>query len=261
MAENVTMAEERTHRFFGMRMPLRLLCLRLWFWAVVISIVILFFGTTNPLTRLIHAGTLALGLFTGLLFLHGLYLTRRWTRIPILAFAMLFLGWVFFAGRPYDVAGLRTAYLSRLRAFTGTRYVWGGETHFGVDCSGLARTALWEAMVVEGVREGNPRLLGPLLWNFWGKDISARAMGEGVYGFTRNVGSTTKLAGDSKLITQPGDLGVTEDGVHVLIYLGDGQWIEANPDDGRVVINAATADSPRAYFNDAITIMRWRMLE
>src|SRR5580658_7227415 len=42
-------------------------------------------------------------------------------------------------GKPYDVHALRIAYVDRLRAYVGVKYVWGGENMLGVDCSGLVR--------------------------------------------------------------------------------------------------------------------------
>jgi len=48
---------------------------------------------------------------------------------------------------------------------------------------------------------------------------------------------------------------------HVLIYYGKGRWIEANPEDGKVVINPAPRTSKRSYFNARVTLVRWRFLE
>lgn len=151
-------------------------------------------------------------------------------------------------------------YRACLCSFRGTRYVWGGETHIGIDCSGVARTALCDALLLEGLREGNPRLLGATLWRFWWRDMSARDMGEGKYHYTRHVGAVKQLAGMDTRPLVVGDLAVSSRGEHVLIYIGERQWIEANPGDGRVAVNRADVQSPRFYFAHPMNICRWTSL-
>jgi cell wall-associated NlpC family hydrolase len=85
-------------------------------------------------------------------------------------------------------------------------------------------------------------------------------MHDGYRGYTLPVGHAEHLAGYANPTLHPGDLAVTEDRSHVMIYLGDRQWIEANPEDGRVVINTASRNSTRGYFNTPVSIVRWRFL-
>ena len=46
--------------------------------------------------------------------------------------------------------------------------------------------------------------------------------------------SDSVISSDSSRL-RPGDLAVTEDGVHVMAFLGDQRWIEADPDAKRVL--------------------------
>jgi hypothetical protein len=91
--------------------------------------------------------------------------------------------------------------------------------------------------------------------------MSARDMLRGKYGYTRVVGHADKLAGYPTLMLEKGDMAITDNGVHVMIYYGDGKWIEASPDDQKVVINEATADSKRAWFRTPVTFARWTILD
>lgn len=213
----------------------------------------------TPVRGLIVATTV-FGLFTLSVLLRNLIRFRR-TMIILVFFITVGIAVFTLGGQEPDAEGMRKAYASQLNRFSGTPYFWGGETRWGIDCSGLARTALWKAMVSEGIRERNPRLFGPMLWRFWWRDIGARAMGEETYGYTRVIGHADKLAGYDTSELKPGDLAVVG-GTHVLIYVGGGKWIEASPEDRRVVTNSAPVHSKRAWFNaHNVTLVRWWLLE
>lgn len=211
--------------------------------------------------RILLLVTLFFTIFTGFVFLSRYIGNHPNVLYPIVVLFFLVMLWGALANKPYDSQALRDAYQRRLEEFVGVKYVWGGESTFGVDCSGLARTALWQGMLRQGVKEANPRLLGSMLWNFWWHDVSARDMLRGKYGYTRPMGKTDKLAGYTNHDLKVGDLAITNDGVHVLVYYGDNKWIEASPDDKKVVINEATAGSRRPYFNMAVTLIRWRAFD
>ena len=211
--------------------------------------------------RGILAAMLLAGLFTAFLFILKLFSARPRALYPAIFIVGLFITWAVLANKPPDVASLRDHYKSRLRAFLGTRFRRGGETTRGIDCSGLARAAFWQAILFEGFEELNPRILGPNLWRFWWRDISAEAILEGEYGYTKVIGDAPKLAGHDHYWLEVGDMAVTSSGAHMLIYCGDGRWIEASPDDGKVVVNRATADSRRPYFNCRVTFVRWWLFQ
>ncbi len=214
---------------------------------------------TTPV-RLLLVGTVAFGAFTGLLYLIAYFTVQPKAIFPVAFFGALTLTWSILASKPPDVDMLRAGYMRRLSSFEGARFVRRGETNTGVDCSGLARAALWQTMMKQSIRQANPRLLGPMFWRFWWRDMSARAIGDGTYGYTRVVGYAPKLAGydTSKLL--PGDMAVASS-KHVMIYYGNGRWIEANPDERKVVINKAPARSKRRWFNTPVKLVRWWILE
>jgi hypothetical protein len=58
---------------------------------------------------------------------------------------------------------------------------------------------------------------------------------------------------------QPGDLAVTTDGVHILAYLGNTTWIEADPILGKVIKVSVPTDNP--WFNRPVAFIRWSWLE
>ena len=58
----------------------------------------------------------------------------------------------------------------------------------------------------------------------------------------------------------PGDLAVTSSGVHIMAYLGDQQWIEADPGVGRV-ITVASPTNDNSWFNTSMKIVRWRIFD
>jgi hypothetical protein len=58
----------------------------------------------------------------------------------------------------------------------------------------------------------------------------------------------------------PGDLAVAADGRHVLVYLREGKWIQANPVELKVTIGHAKRDQI-AWSDSFMTMHRWMVLE
>ena len=75
------------------------------------------------------------GLWAGALFLFW----QRIGRLALLVATACALIFVALPGSAGDGTSLRQAYVSSLSKYEGTKYVWGGEGRFGIDCSGLVR--------------------------------------------------------------------------------------------------------------------------
>lgn len=100
-------------------------------------------------------------------------LTRPDPILPVLAAIPFIL-----PGGEIDAGELRQDYVRRLSGFEGTKYHWGGEGSRGIDCSGLPRRALRDALLAYGFRHSN----GPGFRGYveqWWFDASAMALGEG----------------------------------------------------------------------------------
>ena len=55
-------------------------------------------------------------------------------------------------GNTADPSALSAAYIGCLKRYEGAKYVWGGETNRGIDCSGLVRCGLMDAYLHEGIQ-------------------------------------------------------------------------------------------------------------
>lgn len=214
----------------------------------------------NVPVRALLAGTFFFFIFTCLAFVFLAMNKPSVAAFPALFFLALFVLWAVLSNKPPNAESLRQIYYNRLHAYIGTPFVRGGETNLGIDPSGLARAALWQAMSREGIKEFNPRLLGSELWRFWWRDLSIGDIANGKYGYTRTIGHAPKLAGYDTTYLEVGDMAVAGDS-QVIIYYGREQWIEASPADRRVVVNKAPANSRRGYFNVPVRLVRWRILE
>ncbi len=182
---------------------------------------------------------------------------RLLRRAALLGVVLAGLGLLLPWGQP-DSSRLRIRYVERLESYLGAPYLWGGEHARGIDCSGLARRPLIEALRSEGIGGLRPRALREAL-ALWLFDASAGHLLEGYGGRTVRVAAAPSLNEAPHAMLQAGDLAVTDDGVHVLIYLGDQRWIEADPH-ARSVIVVEAPDADHFWLNQPVQLLRWRVL-
>ena len=214
----------------------------------------------NGLMRLMIASTIIIAIANIIINIYVLLKAYPKIVLPILIVFVIGIYWINSNSKPVKSSALRTVYINQLKSYVGTQYYWGGETRLGIDCSGLARTAFWQTMLAEGISKHNFHLLVPILWKFWWRDLSASDMEDGKYNYTKHIGKADKLAGYNNKNLSPGDIAIPGSS-HVLIYIGNNQWIEASPEDNKVVINKAIPNSKRSYFNMKVEFVRWWILE
>jgi cell wall-associated NlpC family hydrolase len=134
-----------------------------------------------------------------------------------------------------DADRLRQRFVEPLGQYDGVRYVYGGENHRGIDCSGLVRAAMVRALADESLAAGDPALLRAAL-QLWWRDTNAIQLGKGANGLTLPIADGAAIPMRAAQNPRPGDLAVTTSGSHVLACLGANRWIEADPDIMRVHI-------------------------
>jgi NlpC/P60 family len=220
--------------------------------AVIITVCLV--PVSSGMLRLAWLAALA-GLLVGLT---GLLWKRPVLRLMPGSLALLVCLPMVLPGRPLDQAALRMDYCHRLIALEGSNYFWGGEATHGIDCSGLPRKALRQAMLHQGLSTLNGLGVRSFLENWW-FDASAKALGQGYRQYTIRLPNKGTVRTMDTIGMHPGDLAVTADGIHVMVYLGDDQWIQADPGPGKVIIANARISSNK-WFNAPITTHRWRVL-
>jgi|UniRef100_UPI003783E963 cell wall-associated NlpC family hydrolase len=228
----------------------------LWCLALVAMAVIAFQPEANRASRLNTVG-LVLGLLVTCV---ACLWSKRRARMACLAglgaLASL-VAWPWSIHTPIQT--LRSSYVERLQTYEGCLYYWGGESHRGIDCSGLIRRGLIDACFYSGVANADLGLIQHGL-TLWWNDTSAKALGEEHQGLTKHLfdGPDLKTLDHKKL--QAGDIAVTDDGVHIMAYLGDETWIEADPGKLKVIkIHAPTTTN--GWFLHPIKILRWSLLQ
>jgi len=181
----------------------------------------------------------------------------RWVVLALVAFPMVWLCVIPAGG--VERGALRTSYIGALHSYLDTPYVWGGENHRGIDCSGLVRRGFRDALSAAAVRQVDAGLLRQAIVIWW-KDCSAQELGRGYGGRCRRVASAPSLNGLDHAALLPGDMAVTADGVHVLAYVGERRWISADPVAEKVTLDVAGL-STNDYLAVPVEIMRWRLME
>ena len=181
----------------------------------------------------------------------------RWKAVRISLFAVPLLFAILFClpAREIDRRELRDDYLSRLMKFEGTRYYWGGENGRGIDCSGLPRRALRDALFSYGIRHANGGAMRSAIENWW-FDASAKAVSEGyrAYALPLEIEGIISEMDFGDLLH--GDMAITDGGAHMLAYAGEGRWIQADPGLGSVAFQHGKND-PNSWFSVPVGVYRW----
>ena len=226
----------------------------LWLSALLLLIAVALYPVSNRWSRLLSVALLATVLL-GALALFWRRPVARWTLIAVITIAAALIAG---PGRNLpEVHVMRDDYLKGLQRYDGVTYFWGGENLRGIDCSGLVRRGLIDTLFVRGVRELHPGLIRESL-SLWWNDCTAKALGNGrLTTPVTDAPSINTLRHDQIL---PGDLAVTTDGLHVLAYLGNSTWIEADPGIHKVIkVQVPVEDN--GWFNTPVRIVRWRLLQ
>jgi hypothetical protein len=185
---------------------------------------------------------------------------RTWARrflLFVYVFLVVFIE--FPLPHPVDHESLRTAYCDALKSYTGRPYVWGGESYFGIDCSGLIRKSMEDALAWQGFTTFNPSWVRESFSLYW-HDTTARVIGEGYGGRTRLIAQCNTLNTFDDSILQPGDMAVTTSGIHIMAYLGNHTWIAADPDPNKVVL-FTVPEEKSSYFSTPMRLVRWKLLD
>jgi cell wall-associated NlpC family hydrolase len=187
-----------------------------------------------------------------------------WTRLclPLATLVVVLVSPFAYPSKAVDRDGLRQAYVASLQLYLGVPYVWGGETRLGLDCSGLMRRAWESALWKEGFRTRNPALWREAVFVWW-NDCSAKEIGRGYRGHVQVIGETPRLNDLSANSLQLGDLAVTGGGAHILAYLGNDLWIQADPNlvNGGDKVILTRRPSTNGWFHLRAQLRRWRLLD
>jgi hypothetical protein len=209
-----------------------------------------------------HDGALRYGLSLSLVTVWGSLLIlasrTRW-RWLLLALPILMAIPFCLPGKAYLTDDLRESYVNSMKRMEGVPYLWGGESRRGIDCSGLPRRALRQALLKEGWQRANGNAIREWAQQWW-YDSSARALGSGYRDFTRPLGISGTLRDIDPIGLLPGDLAITKDGRHVIVYVGNAEWIQADPGFWKVSLGKPATDS-NPWYDAEVVIHRWRIIE
>lgn len=221
-----------------------------WFAVLIAVVVVIAHPASIGILRVFIAAAIPI------LWLVGIVLLRRIKQLAVSVFVLGLAGILFalLPGRPIESATLRQTYTSHLRRYENAPYVWGGENRRGIDCSGLVRRALITSYTQLAITTLNPHAVRTAI-DMWWHDCTARALRDRYRNFTTPLFAAPAINSITHSLLMPGDIAVTSNGCHVLAYLGDHQWIEADPGILRVV--TVTVPTDNMWFTVPVHIMRW----
>ena len=226
---------------------------RVWIWIAILTTVVWLYPVDYQITRLALIAGTALT-WAGALVL---WWKRKLIRLALIAGASLPALATCLPDHAVDPDILAADYSRGLRCFRGVRYIWGGEKLLGIDCSGLVRKGFVWGQIFYGFRTLNGKPIRQAI-DLWWHDCSAEALRDGYRGWTTELFREDSVAGANHVRLRPGDLAVTADGVHVMAYLGNRTWIEADPDAHKVIEVALPTDNH--WFKTPVVFVRWKWL-
>lgn len=234
----------------------RRLSLLLWLLIPTTALALYFIPLSNRFTKICTLLVAAVA-WRGLFALTWPHRRLRWL-LPVLTlltavFLLLPARW---KAQPED---LRAGYTDALRDYDGVPYFWGGESRRGIDCSGLIRCGLMNALFRNGLNTADPGLIRQSLSHWW-NDTSADALGKQHRGLTKLLFQVRSINEMDHARLLPGDLAVTTNGVHILAYLGNGEWVQASPGAGRVVSSKVPVSND-GWFSQPVNVLRWEVLQ
>lgn len=181
-----------------------------------------------------------------------------WRNVFFLLNAVLLL-LLKFDGNSVSPDVIRKEYVKELIKYEGADYLWGGESEKGIDCSGLVRRGKMDADLKMGVTKFSPKLIKKAI-QLWFFDCSAEALKDGYMDLTKPVLIASNLNEMDYSRLREGDIMVTANGVHTMVYIGDSTWIAADPG-VKKVIRMKAPDQESVWFKMEARIVRWSELE
>jgi hypothetical protein len=130
----------------------------------------------------------------------GFLWQRKLWRMVLLALPVLGAVPFLLPEKPMNPEKLRTGYVAAMERMEGTLYLWGGESRWGIDCSGLPRRALRDALWEIGCDTGNGAAFRKWAEQWW-FDTSAKALGENYHPAAGDKRTTAKF-GQQRFFTR-----------------------------------------------------------
>lgn len=227
----------------------------IWVVSILVWFVLILFPVNSQLVRIVLIAMTIL-VWSGIIIFFRKIKIIRYILIALTAALILFL---LLPGSLPDIQIIRNKYVKVLTSYEGVYYFWGGENRIGIDCSGLVRRGLYETYFMLGLKTFNPALIRAGL-SLWWHDCSARAFMNGCEGRAVPLFTSPSINKMDSSALLPGDFAVTTDGIHMLAYLGNNVWIEADPGH-RKVLKVSVPVRNNFWFNHPVLLMRWHQLK
>lgn len=231
------------------------IAIRYHIFAIIALIITTFLLFINPINR--KSTNLLLIISLVVLWCYILFLNRKnkITKLTLIILTIILFSLLNLNGPDVDKEIIRSEYIKSLKKYEGAKYLWGGETSLGIDCSGLVRRGLIDTYIRIGIINISPQYIRKGFY-LWFNDLSAEALGNEYNNHTMLLLSNQTLNSTDYSKLKAGDIMVTANGVHTMVYIGNQEWIQADPTKHKVIIVKAP-DKNNSWYKVPSNILRW----
>jgi len=158
-----------------------------------------------------------------------------------------------------DKSTIEYKYCSYVKKWQGTPYKKNGESKYGIDSNGIAKSSMWQSMLKYSLKNSDWELLFHKCPVFWWRDLSDQDIVNGKYNYTYQKGTYVSLYDIPEENLDNGDMIYIQRHELLLIYIGNNECIYSNKTAGVTKLNLHNKDIKLR--NSPVILIGWNLFK